>query len=102
MKPLTILITGPLPVAGHLEPHLQRMMEEADAVKEMGHVPVMGRWVGEARFETSLATVARQVLHHCDGVIRIKGPCVKADEIVQIAVNLNKRVYRDRAELPIV
>jgi hypothetical protein len=80
---------------------------------QAGHMPVLGEWLalplirlagsrqtGDEVFNTMFHSHARQLLSHCDAVLRIGGASKGADEMVACAQELGLIVYRDLAEVP--
>ncbi|MFD0696552.1 GDP-mannose pyrophosphatase NudK [Paenibacillus sp. GCM10027628] len=98
-----------------IEKNLQLMNEAAFKVYEMGHMPVLGEWYALPLMNTagSLATgdevydrifhpSAVRLLSHCDAVLRVGGPSAGADEMVRVAEENGKIVYRNLNEIPVI
>ncbi|GAA2722634.1 DUF4406 domain-containing protein [Cellulomonas aerilata] len=101
--PLLILIAGPYRSGTGDDPellarNLARLEEAAWPVFRSGHVPMIGEWValpvlrsaGARGLADPLAAevmypTAERLLQHCDGVLRLPGDSVGADQDVAIA-----------------
>ena len=78
-----------------------------------GHLPVMGEWfalpsiehagsksVGDAAFNEIFHPIARRLVAQFDVCLRIGGVSAGADEMVAVALQNGKAVYRSVAEIP--
>ena len=115
---LMILVAGPYRSGTNDDPELieanvRGMTEAALAVFRRGHLPVLGEWfalplieaagstgIGDPVFDEIFHPVAEWVLARCDGCLRIGGPSVGADRMVDVATRLGKRIYRGVDEIP--
>jgi hypothetical protein len=118
MPALMILVAGPYRSGTHDDPALIRKNVEAmlDVSLELfraGHLPVLGEWfalpliehagsqkVGDAVFTEIFQPISRRVVARCDGVLRIGGPSAGCDEMVKIALEHGRAVYRSIADIP--
>src|SRR6187549_638544 len=118
MSALMILVAGPYRSGTNDDPALIR--KNVDAMTDVslqlfraGHLPVMGEWfalpliehagsrgIGDAVFDEIFHPVSRRLVAKCDGCLRIGGPSVGADEMVQLARQNGKRVFMSMAEIP--
>lgn len=117
-KPLLILVAGPYRSGTGDDPvliarNVAAMTDVALQLFRAGHLPVMGEWfalpliehaqsthVGDAVFDEIFHPVARRLVAKCDGCLRIGGPSAGADEMVALAVQSGKAVYRALADVP--
>ena len=113
-----ILVAGPYRSGTHDDPALIRknvdaMTDASLALFRAGHLPVMGEWfalpliehagsggIGDAVFNEIFHPVSRRLVAMCDGVLRIGGASACADEMVAIAREHGKAVYRSMGEIP--
>jgi len=78
-----------------------------------GHVPILGEWlalplvelagsneIGDEAVNEVFHPVAIRLLKKCDGVLRVGGPSVGADEMVRVARSLGLKIYATLAEIP--
>lgn len=120
VSPLMILIAGPYRSGTNDDPHLiaanvQAMAEMALRVFRAGHLPVLGEWfalplieqagskqVGDETFNEIFHPVARRLVARCDACLRIGGPSQGADEMVELARQHGKLVFRRFEDIPAV
>jgi hypothetical protein len=111
MKTLMILVAGPYrsgtnddPVL--IEKNVDAMTEASLQLFRKGHLPVMGEWfalpliehagskhIGDEIFNEIFHPISRRLVEKCDGVLRIGGASVGADEMVASARANAKVVY---------
>jgi hypothetical protein len=78
-----------------------------------GHIPVVGEWlalplvalagsrkVGDAAFDEVFHPIAERLVSRCDGILRVGGPSVGADEMVKLAEAQGKKVYTRLGDIP--
>jgi len=117
-KQMHILIAGPVRSGTGDDPYLIQknidfMNEIALQVYEAGHLPVLGEWyafpliekagsqkIGDEIFNRIFHPSAVRLLKHCDAVFRIGGPSQGADDMVRIALDMGKIIYRELEEIP--
>ncbi|MBD0382905.1 GDP-mannose pyrophosphatase NudK [Paenibacillus sedimenti] len=98
-----------------IEKNMRYMNEAALRVYEMGHMPVLGEWyalplmdtagsrtIGDVVYDRIFHPSAVRLLSHCDAVLRVGGPSAGADEMVRVAAEKGKTVYRNINEIPII
>ncbi|MBW5446428.1 GDP-mannose pyrophosphatase NudK [Cohnella sp. CFH 77786] len=113
-----ILIAGPYRSGTGDDPERIRrnmdfMNEIAFQVYEAGHLPVLGEWyalpliekagskkIGDEIFNRIFHPSSLRLLKHCDAVLRVGGPSQGADEMVRVATEMGKIVYRDLQDIP--
>ena len=118
MPALMILVAGPYRSgtnddAALIQKNVAAMLDSSLALFRAGHLPVLGEWfalpliehagsnkIGDAVFTEIFQPVSRRVVARCDGVLRIGGASAGADEMVAIARELGRAVYRSMAEVP--
>ncbi len=111
MKPLMILVAGPYRSGTGDDPALiaknvAAMTDVSLQLFRKGHLPVMGEWfalplieqagstqIGDAIFNEIFHPISRRLVEKCDGVLRIGGASVGADEMVALAHASGKAVY---------
>jgi hypothetical protein len=118
ISPLLILVAGPYrsgtgddPVK--LDANVDVMNAAALEVWRAGHLPVTGEAlalpliekagsarVGDELFDSIFHPIAHHLLERCDGVLRVGGPSVGADDMVETAGRLGKGVYHYVDALP--
>ena len=119
-EPLMILVAGPYRSGTNDDPvliarNVEAMTDTALKLFRRGHLPVMGEWfalpllehagskrIGDAVFDEIFHPVARRLVARCDGCLRIGGPSAGADEMVAIAQQNGKRIFRSLDEIPAV
>jgi hypothetical protein len=117
-RPLMILIAGPYRSGTGDDPakmhaNVQAMEEFALPVFRAGHIPVVGEWlalplvqlagssrVGDAAFDEVFHPIAERLVLRCDGVLRVGGASVGADEMVRLAESLGLAIYHRLADVP--
>ncbi len=115
---MMILIAGPYRSGTNDDPvriaaNVQAMTEMALRVFRLGHLPVMGEWfalplielggsqrIGDEIFNEIFHPISRQLVAHCDAVLRIGGASGGADEMVALAQQHGKGVYYRFEDLP--
>ena len=118
MPALMILVAGPYRSGTNDDPALIRknadaMTDASLALFRAGHLPVMGEWfalpliehagssgTGDPVFNEIFHPVSRRLVAKCDGVLRIGGASAGADEMVAIAREHGKAVYRSMGDIP--
>jgi len=116
--PLLILIAGPYRSNTGDDPakiahNLKVMNENALAVFRRGHLPILGeslalplikeagsQHTGDAIFDEIFHPISRRLAERVDAVLRVGGPSKGADEMIEIAKNTGKLVFRDISEIP--
>lgn len=118
MPALQILVAGPYRSGTNDDPEL--IQKNVDAMTDAslrlfraGHLPVMGEWyalpliehggstgIGDAVFTEIFHPISRRLVAKCDGCLRIGGASVGADEMVALALEHGKAVYRSMDEIP--
>jgi hypothetical protein len=113
-----ILIAGPYRSGTGDDP--AKMKANVDAMEELalplfraGHIPVVGEWlalpmvaragsrrVGDAAFDEIFHPIAERLLSRCDGVLRMGGASAGADEMVRLAREQGRRVFRRLQDVP--
>jgi hypothetical protein len=119
MNAQLILVAGPYRSGTGDDPaklaaNVDRMNRAALEVFRRGHIPITGEAValplielagservGDAVFDEIFHPVARLLLERCDAVLRVGGPSAGADEMVALAEEQGKAVFRDLAALPV-
>lgn len=117
-KPLMILVAGPYRSGTDdkpelLEANVRAMSDMALKLFRAGHLPVLGEWfalpliehagsgrVGDEVFNEIFHPVSRRLIAKCDACLRIGGPSKGADEMVELAREMNKPVYFRFEEIP--
>ena len=118
MNPLMILVAGPYRSGTNDDPvliarNVAAMTEVSLQLFRAGHLPVMGEWfalpliehagskgIGDAAFNEIFHPIARRLVAQCDACLRIGGASAGADEMVAVALQHGKAVYRSVAEIP--
>jgi GDP-mannose pyrophosphatase NudK len=113
-----ILIAGPYRSGTNDDPamirkNVQEMESYALPIFRAGHIPILGEWlalplvalagstkVGDDAFTEVFHPIAIRLLEKCDGVLRVGGPSVGADEMVRVGRSLGLEIYTTLAELP--
>ena len=119
-KSLLILVAGPYRSGTNdnpdlIETNVKAMTDTALAIYKMGHMPVLGEWfalpliqaagskqVGDEIFNDIFHPIAVKLINHCDAVLRIGGASAGADEMVKVAQEKGKIVFRDKTEIPVM
>jgi hypothetical protein len=118
MNPLMILVAGPYRSGTNDDPvliarNVAAMTDISLQLFRAGHLPVMGEWfalpliehagskaIGDAAFNEIFHPIARRLVSQCDACLRIGGASAGADEMVAVALQHGKAVYRSVAEIP--
>jgi hypothetical protein len=118
MTPQMILVAGPYRSGTNDDPvliarNVAAMTETSLRLFRMGHLPVMGEWfalpliehggskaIGDAVFTEIFHPISRRLVAKCDGCLRIGGPSAGADEMVALAEQHGKPVYRSLEDVP--
>ena len=118
MPALMILVAGPYRSGTNDDPALiqknvDAMLDTSLALFRLGHLPVLGEWyalpliehagsktIGDSVFNEIFQPISRRVVARCDGVLRIGGASAGADEMMAIAREHGRSVYRSMAEIP--
>ena len=118
MNSLMILVAGPYRSGTNDDPALiarnvAAMTEASLALFRAGHLPVMGEWyalpliehagsrrVGDEVFNEIFHPISRRIVAKSDGCLRIGGPSIGADEMVDLARQHGKAVYFSLEEIP--
>ncbi|MBC8028246.1 MAG: DUF4406 domain-containing protein [Steroidobacteraceae bacterium] len=113
-----ILVAGPYRSGTNDDPTLiqknvDAMTDASLALFRAGHLPVLGEWfalpliehagskrVGDETFTEIFQPISRRVVAKCDGVLRIGGASVGADEMVAIGREHGAAIYRSMSEIP--
>ena len=117
-KSMMILIAGPYRSGTNDDPALMRrnvqeMESYALPIFRAGHIPILGEWlalplvelagsnqIGDQAFQEIFHPIATRLLEKCDGVIRVGGPSVGADEMVRVGRSLGLNIYATLSEIP--
>jgi hypothetical protein len=117
-KPLMILIAGPYRSGtnddpGLMQKNLEAMEAYALAIFRAGHIPLIGEWValplvklagsrkvGDEAFNEIFHPISLRLVEKCDGILRIGGASVGADEMVRVGRSLGLRVFADLGQIP--
>jgi len=118
MPTLMILVAGPYRSGTNDDPALIQknvddMTDASLALFRAGHLPVMGEWfalpliehggssgIGDPVFNEIFHPISRRLVAKCDGVLRIGGASAGADEMVAIAREHGKAIYRSMSDIP--
>ncbi len=118
MPPLMILVAGPYRSGTNDDPELiarnvAAMTEASLRLFRAGHLPVMGEWfvlpliahagstgIGDPVFDEIFHPISRRLVARCDGCLRIGGASAGADEMVALAGQHGKAVYRSFEDIP--
>ena len=78
-----------------------------------GHIPILGEWLalplaalagstntGDEAFNEVFHPIAVRLLEKCDGVLRVGGPSIGADEMVLVGRSLGLKIYNRLQEIP--
>jgi hypothetical protein len=117
-KSMMILIAGPYRSGTNDDPALIRnnvaeMESYALAIFRAGHIPILGEWlalplvalagsrkIGDEAFNEVFHPIAVRLLEKCDGVLRVGGPSMGADEMVRVGRSLGLHIYNGIQEIP--
>jgi hypothetical protein len=115
---LMILIAGPYRSGTNDDPvliaaNVRAMNEMALRVFRLGHLPVLGEWfalplvelagsqhIGDAIFNDIFHPIARQLVARCDACLRIGGPSLGADDMVDVARQNGKLIFQRFEDIP--
>jgi hypothetical protein len=117
-KSMMILIAGPYRSGTNNDPTLiKRNVEEMESyalpIFRAGHIPILGEWlalplvalagsgkIGDETFHEVFHPIAVRLLEKCDGVLRVGGPSMGADEMVRVGRSLGLKIYNSLEEIP--
>ena len=117
--PMIILVAGPYRTDTRDEPsklaaNLQAMQENAAALMEAGHIPMVAEWlvlplvqmagsrkVGDEVYQRHFHEYSKALLLRCDAVLRIGGRSEGADVMVSTALQHGLLVFRHLEEVPV-
>lgn len=117
-KPLHILVAGPYRSGTgddpeKIEQNVRFMNRIALQLYEAGHMPVLGEWyalplietagsagIGDDTFNRIFHPSSERLLRHCDAVVRVGGPSAGADEMVNAAREMGKRIFANLEDIP--
>jgi hypothetical protein len=115
---LMILVAGPYRSGTNDAPDLiaanvRAMNQAALRLFRAGHIPVLGEWfalplietagsqgIGDAIFTEIFHPIAHAVATRCDACLRIGGPSVGADGMVDLARSLGQQVFYRIEDVP--
>ena len=115
---MMILIAGPYRSGTNDDPALIRknveeMESYALSIFRAGHIPILGEWlalplvalagsrqIGDEAFDEIFHPIAVRLLGKCDGVLRVGGPSIGADEMVRVGRRLGLNIYSGLKEIP--
>ncbi len=118
-KLMMILIAGPYRSGTNDDPALIRknveeMESHALPIFRAGHIPILGEWLalplvalagsrslGDTAFNEVFQPIAVRLLEKCDGVLRVGGPSIGADEMVRVGQSLGLKIFNSLQEIPI-
>jgi len=113
-----ILIAGPYRSGtnddpGLIKKNVEAMESFALPIFRAGHIPILGEWlalplvalagsrkIGDEAFNEVFHPIAVRLLEKCDGVLRIGGPSIGADEMVRVGRSLGLTIYNSLEEIP--
>jgi hypothetical protein len=117
-KMMMILIAGPYRSGTNDDPALIRknvkeMESYALPIFHAGHIPILGEWLalpllalagsrnlGDGVFNELFHPIAVRPLEKCDGVLRVGGPSIGADEMVRVGQSLGLKIFTSLQEIP--
>ena len=117
-KMMMILIAGPYRSGTNDDPALIRKNVEqmefyALPIFHAGHIPILGEWLalpllalagsrnlGDGVFNELFHPIAVRLLEKCDGVLRVGGPSIGADEMVRVGQSLGLKTFTGLQEIP--
>ena len=115
---MLIMIAGPYRSGTNDDPvllkkNVEHMESYALPIFRAGHTPIIGEWlalplvdlagskqVGDQAFNEVFHPIAMRLLEKCDAVLRVGGPSIGADEIVQVGRGLGLKIYTALREIP--
>jgi hypothetical protein len=115
---MMILIAGPYRSGTNDDPVLIRknvneMESYALPIFRAGHIPILGEWLalplvalagsrnpGDGAFDELFHPLAVRLLEKCDGVLRVGGPSIGADEMVRVGQSLGLKIFNSLHEIP--
>jgi hypothetical protein len=118
MTSMMVLIAGPyrsgtLDDPARMAANLARLEAAAWPIFQKGHVPMIGEWAalpilrgagggapGTAAYDAVMHPTAHRLLAKCDGVLRLPGASVGADNDVRIATERGIPVWYDLDDVP--
>ena len=118
LQPLMILVAGPYRSGTGDDPakiagNVAAMTETSLRLFRRGHLPVLGEWyalpliehagstrTGDAVFDEIFHPIARRLVSKCDACLRIGGASAGADEMVALARQHGKQVFRRFEDVP--
>ena len=116
-KSLMVLVAGPYRSGTNDNPvliasNLAAMNRVALQLFRAGHLPVLGEWSalpliqtagskdrGDAIFNEIFHPISERLVRHCDACLRIGGPSVGADAMVELARSLGQPIFYSVEEL---
>ena len=114
---LLILIAGPYRSGTNDDPaRIRKNVEEMESyalpIFRAGHIPILGEWlalplaalagsrnIGDQAFNEVFHPIAVRLLEKCDGVLRVGGPSIGADEMVRVGRSLGLKIYNNLQEI---
>jgi hypothetical protein len=120
LHPLLILVAGPYRSGTDDDPvkiqaNMRAMNEAALALFRLGHVPMTGEAlalplielagsarIGDGPFTEIFHPLAERLVGRCDACLRIGGPSRGADEMVRLARQAGRLVYRSLDAVPVL
>jgi hypothetical protein len=117
-KSMMILLARPYRSGTNDDPTLIRKnVEEMESyaltIFRAGHIPILGEWlalplvalagsrkIGDEAFNEVFHPIAVRLLEKCDGVLRVGGPSIAADEMVRVGRSLGLNIYNSLKEIP--
>jgi hypothetical protein len=117
-KLMMILIAGPYRSGTNDDPvlirkNIEEMESYALPIFRAGHIPILGEWLalplvalagsrnlGDAAFNELFHPTAVRLLEKCDGVLRVGGPSIGADEMVRVGQRLGLKIFNSVHEIP--
>lgn len=118
MTSMMILIAGPYRSGTSDDPvrmaaNLSALEAAAWPIFQKGHIPMIGEWAalpilrgagggapGSAAYDAVMHPAAHRLLAKCDGVLRLPGASVGADNDVRIAAERGVPVWHGLEEIP--
>ena len=112
-----ILIAGPYRSGTNddlalIRKNVEEMESYALPIFHAGHIPILGEWlalplaalagsrkIGDEAFNEVFHPIAVRLLEKCDGVLRVGGPSMGADEMVRVGRSLGLKIYNSLEEI---